>query len=295
MVEKRIETAISRTAEWTCLSRAISSLEKNDCYRSDDTIAVKLLPDQARMLIRVPLVRTFFSRIVPAKGMYEYVIARTKYIDSVFKEALANHFDQILIFGAGFDTRALRFQSGDGTRIFELDAPTTQEAKILQYEKRGMKVPSNVTFIPVDFDKEVVSAKLGEAGFKSDRKTLFILEGLLMYLQPESVYETFQTIQDLAGEGSEVVFDYVYAHILRHENLHAEERKIIESVAKEGERWYFGIEKGNVEQFLATYGLILCDQRDATQLEQMYFMDVNDRLMGHVNGTHCLARAVHAG
>lgn len=292
MPHKRIETTTSRTAEWTCLSRAVSSLEENDCYRCDDNIALILLPPRIKMIFANPFVRKYIYRRIPAEGMYEYVIARTKYLDSVFKQALAEHFDQVLIFGAGFDTRALRFQEISGkTKIFELDAPVTQEAKIGQYRDRGLSVPQNLTFIPIDFDKESLSARLDEAGFKRRKRSLFFLEGLLMYLQPESVDETFRIIQDFAGMGSQVVFDHVYASVLRHEGRYAGEKKIIKQVSDAGESWQFGIEQGEIEGFLSKYDLRLCEQMDAQRLEQAYFTDSTGRLVGHVNGTHCLVRA----
>jgi methyltransferase (TIGR00027 family) len=295
MANQRIKTTTSRTAEWTCLSRAMSSLEKNDCYRSDDTIALKLLPGYIRVLIGIPPIRKFFWKLIPAKGMYEYVIARTKYTDAVFKETLAEQFDQILIFGAGFDTRALRFRELSGkTRIFELDAVTTQEAKIGQYHKRGLTIPPNLTFIPIDFDKDSLSLKLEEAGFNKRKRSLFVLEGLLMYLQPESVDETFCIIRDFAGAGSQVVFDHVYSSVLRHEELYDDERKIMDQVSKAGENWHFGIEKGRIGQFLSTYDLRLCEQWDAQELEQRYFKDPTGKIVGHINGTHCLVRAEKA-
>lgn len=86
MSKKRIETKISRTAEWMCLCRAISSLEKDPCYRSDDRIAPSLLPDFLRLLIHIPFVGRLFLRIFAAKGIYESVIARTKYMDAVFRD-----------------------------------------------------------------------------------------------------------------------------------------------------------------------------------------------------------------
>jgi O-methyltransferase involved in polyketide biosynthesis len=59
--------------------------------------------------------------------MYEYIIARTKYIDAAFIQALKQDFDQVVIFGAGLDSRELRFQDiNQATKIFELDAPITQ-------------------------------------------------------------------------------------------------------------------------------------------------------------------------
>jgi O-methyltransferase involved in polyketide biosynthesis len=119
VIKKRIESKTSRTAEMTCLSRAASSLETNDHYHSGDHLAVSLLPAFARVLIHIPVCRRFFVRILAPRGVYEYVIARTKYVDAAFEKALTERFDQILLFGAGFDTRALRFHSeAEHTGIF---------------------------------------------------------------------------------------------------------------------------------------------------------------------------------
>jgi methyltransferase (TIGR00027 family) len=288
----------------TCISRAISSLETDSRYRSDDYIAVRLLPDLFRFLVRIPLFRRVVSRKIAPMGIYEYVIARTRYIDAVFKEALAEKFGQVLIFGAGFDTRALRFgiSAGD-TKIFELDVPVTQNAKIGQYRKRKLPIPPNVVFVPVDFDREPIASKLDAAGFDRDARSLFILEGLLMYLQPESVEAAFRTIQAFAGKGSEVVFDHVYASVLRCENLTYGEAKIVRMASRAGEAWHFGIEKGAIEGFLATYDLRLIEQLDADALEEMYFRgcpgaavcgDTAGSRVGLINGVHCLVRAIRA-
>jgi len=276
-----------------CLCRAISSLEKDRCYRSDDRVALSLLPRFLRLLIYIPFFGRLLLRIFAAKGTYEYVIARTKYIDAVFRQVLPEEFSQILIFGSGFDTRALRFQEeARQTKIFELDAQATQEAKLAQYHKRHLSIPPNVVFVPIDFDRESLPLKLDQAGFKRDERSLFILEGVLEYLQPQSVDQTFRTIRELAGAGSEVVFNYIYASVLRHEDMYYGEKGAVETVAKAGESWHFGIEKGEIEQFLSRYGFELRDHRDARELEEMYFKDSAGRIVGRVNGTHCLARAV---
>ena len=291
-MKRRIETTTSRTAEMTCLSRASSALETDSHYKSDDYIAPLLLPGFIKPLLHISLVRKLFSRIVAPKGIYEYVIARTKYIDAVFEQALAEQFDQILIFGAGFDTRALRFQSKtQNTQIFELDVPVTQQAKILQYQKRHLIVPSNIAFISIDFDKDPLPMKLDESGFRKQQRSLFVLEGLLMYLQPESVHATLQTIRDYAGKRSWVVFDYVYASVLRNEGIYYGESEIVKTVSSAGEQWHFGIERGKIEQFLTAYELKLINQSDARELEKAYFSDMDGKVVGKVNSTHCLVTA----
>ena len=114
----------------------------------------------------------------------------------------------------------------------------------------------------------------------------------LMYLQPESVDKTFKVIERFAGEGSEVVFDYVRASVLRQAGSYYGGREILKSVAKAGERWYFGIEKAVLERFLKKYGLRVREHKDAQELERMYFTDASGKIVGRINATHCLVRAV---
>lgn len=293
MTKKRIETTTSLTAEMNCLYRAASSLEANCYYHSEDDLAVRLLPVFFRVLLHIPLFRTFISHVLPPPGIYEYVIARTKYIDAVFKQALAEQFDQILLFGAGFDTRALRLQTeGQHTRVFEMDAPFTQQAKIQQYNKRNLNIPSNIVFIAIDFGKESLPHKLDMAGFHKNRRSLFVLEGLLMYLEPESVQATFQTIREYAGIGSWVVFDYIQASVLWHKNTLYGEAGLTKSVLKAGEQWRFGIEPDKAASFVAAYGFQASDHKGAQELEATYFQDADGQLVGRINGTHCIIKAV---
>jgi methyltransferase (TIGR00027 family) len=276
----------------TCLSRACSAFETDPNYKSDDHIAPLLLPSGLRPFLYFSLARRLFTRVAAPNGIYEYVIARTKYIDAVFRQALVEQFDQVLIFGAGFDTRALRFHDSLGnTRVFELDVPVTQQAKIGQYQKRHLAIPPSLTFIAIDFEQESLPVKLDEAGLYMHRRSLFILEGVVMYLQPESVDATFQAIRDYAGKGSWVVFDYIYASVLRKEGIYYGETEISQMVSGAGEQWHFGIEKGQIEQFLARYAMQLIDHKDAKDLENTYFTRSNGKVIGRVNGTHCLATA----
>jgi methyltransferase (TIGR00027 family) len=291
-MKRRIESTTSRTAEMTCVSRACSALETNPYYKSNDYIAPLLLPNGLKPFLQLSLARKLFTKVAAPKGIYEYVIARTKYIDTVFKNALTEQFEQILIFGAGFDTRALRFRETIGkTRVFELDVSLTQQAKIDQYHKRHLDVPPNLTFIAIDFDKESLCTRLDEEEFHKQQRSLFILEGLLMYLQPESVNTTFHIIQDYAGKGSWVVFDYIYASVLRKEGIYYGEAEIEQTVSNAGEKWHFGIEKGQIEDFLAKYAMRLTDHKDAKELEKTYFCNTQGKTIGRINGAHCLVTA----
>lgn len=290
MKEKRIESKTSRTAEFTCMTRAASFYEKRPMYKSNDNIASKLLPKFFIPIIKIGVLRKFFTNRFPS-GMYEYVIARTKFIDSVFQKAISNGFDQILIFGAGFDSRGIRFADlNKKTRIFELDAPVTQEAKINQLKKRGIAIDPNIVFISIDFNKESLEDKLIDSGFKENKRSLFILEGLTMYLDPEAIDSTFQVIDQFAGEGSEVVFDYVYSSVLRGENLYYGESEVLNQLKDTNEPWSFGIEKGELESFLKYKNLKLICSLNSEDLEDKFFK-INGNKVAKVNGTHCIVYA----
>jgi methyltransferase (TIGR00027 family) len=289
---KRIHTATSRTAEWTCMSRAASSFEVDPHYRSGDFIAAQLIPSPILVLLRTRIGRIVFRRWLAAKGVYEYVIARTRYIDAAFQKALEDRFEQIVLFGAGFDTRTIRFQSAlQSTQVFELDVPITQAAKIDRYRQRGLTVPPNLKFVAIDFDKESIEEKLRQFGFREKERSLFIFEGVLMYLLPASVDSTFRMLGNLAGQGSRVVFDYVRASVLRGSGTVYGEAGVTRAVNKVNEQWQFGLEPDHVESFLSSYGFRMNDHRNAGGLEQLYFTDSTGMIVSHINGTHGIVTA----
>ena len=167
----RIETKSSRTAGFTCFSRAASYVDKRECYSGSDDITYMLVPTFLKLLLKSGWLFKLFRQFFFPKGIYEYVIARTKQFDAVFSEALEQGFDQILIFGAGFDSRALRFSKlNKGTIVFELDAPITQQDKLKEYLLKRLVVPENLIFVPIDFNKESLAEKTAQAGFIEGKK-----------------------------------------------------------------------------------------------------------------------------
>jgi len=63
-------------------------------------------------------------------------------------------------------------------------------------------------------------------------------------------------------------------------------------VAKTGERWHFGIEEGELKPSLEKYNLSVNEWKDAQELERQYFTSASGEVVGRINGTHCLVRAV---
>lgn len=211
-------------------------------------------------------------------------------------DALDRGFPQIVLLGAGMDTRALRFQSRNkGTTIFELDIPTTQRPKLQILERKKVALPEELVFVPIDFNKQRLADVLLNAGYQEEQKMLFVWEGVTMYLEPEAVDGTLAFIHDSAAKGSVVVFDYIYASVLRRENRFYGEKEIFETVARAGEGWTFGIEAGAIERFLSERGLELLSHHTPSDLEAAYLTADDGTRFGRINGTHCIAIATVGG
>jgi methyltransferase (TIGR00027 family) len=292
MCARRIESAASRTADMTCGCRAMSFYERDPLYKGADWVAPKLLPSKMQPLVRIGLTRLLLRKVMGPQGVYEWVIARTKYIDEALTRACKEGFSQVLLFGAGFDSRGVRFEAElEQMKLFELDAPTTQRMKTEQFRLRKIVVPPNVTFVPINFERESVEQKLERYGFGRNEKTLIILEGVLQYLNPKAVHSTFTTIRALVGAGSRIVFDHAYVAALRGQGNMYGQKRMIDGVKRFGESWQFGLDEGEVKTYLEKYDFVLVDQKSPKELEELNFKGSDGVVRGRINGTQGIVTA----
>jgi methyltransferase (TIGR00027 family) len=216
-------------------------------------------------------------------------------MDREFIAALKAGLAQIVLLGAGFDTRALRFAELNrrtaGAKIFELDIATTQQPKIEILQRKNLKIPGELCFVPIVFGKESLSEVLSRAGYQEERKSLFLWEGVSMYLSAQAVDGTLGFIRSCSASGSRVAFDYIYASVLRREGQFYGEREAYEMVSRVGEGWIFGLEAGEIEPFLAARGFEMVAHYTPVELERTYLTGENGKLYGRVNGTHCIVVA----
>jgi methyltransferase (TIGR00027 family) len=289
---RRIESRPSLTAELTCICRSGSSVEKNLFYKSEDAIALQILTEPIKTLIQHSFYRKLHFGLGAPHGLYEYIIIRTKYIDAIFKTAIENKINQVLILGAGYDTRAIRLPNNrNKVKIYEFDSVFTQQSKIKMFTTNDIQIPENLIFIPINFEKEKLSNKLLEIGVKRNQRSLYIIEGVTMYLEPSAIDVLFTEISKYMGKDSIVVFDYIYNDVIRQEKKHYGETEAIATVKKANESFQFGIEKGSITNYLLKYNLQVIDHLDAREMERRYFTDNKGKIIHQVNDIHCLVTA----
>ncbi len=232
------------------------------------------------------------SKVAPS-GIYEYVLARTKLLDEIFLNALEKKVHQIVLLGAGMDTRALRFANkNQGTKIIELDIEKTQQPKIEILRRKQVELPDELVFASIDFNKQSLSDVLITAGYQKDQQSIFLWEGVTMYLNSDAVDGTLSFIRESSQKGNRIAFDYIYASVLRQENKFYGEKEIFETVSRAGEGWKFGIEEGEIEKFLTERGFKMMSHYTPSELEERYFRADDGKLISRINGTHCIVQSI---
>ena len=119
------------------------------------------------------------------------------------------------------------------------------------------------------------------------KKSLFISEGVTMYLPEEPIKETLAFIKNNSGCGSTVAFDYFYGSFVEGNCDYYGAKELLESVSKTGEPYQFGIEEGNIESFLSENGFDILSHYTPNQFETTYLYDDNGEYFGQMYGFAC--------
>ena len=247
----------SKMAEGIAMQRFVESSKNKDeriCY---DPYAVHFIspqiieygikhPQEAKAKIDQ------MEKLFP--GLSSSIIIRVKYFDDYIEKFVNEGLEQLVILGAGYDTRAYRITGLNQVTVFEVDHPNTQNFKIEKINQILESSHDNVVYVPMDFETDKIGSKLFEYGYVPLKKTLFIMEGMIMYIPLESVENILKFIQNNSGEGSSIIFDYYPSSVVDGTCKQKMGHNIRNFVMDQDEPLQFGIEDGKLEEFLSNRG-----------------------------------------
>ena len=267
---------VSRTAELMAVQRGLESARPPKTRLFEDPLAGSFVSLPWRIALhaaRFPVVRHAIEAtydLVGGPGPRASAIARTKLIDDLVEQLIPS-VDQIVILGAGYDTRPYRLDGLSTRAVFEVDHPSTQTVKRSVLRRTGTAT-TNVVFVPVDFEIDNLAEALLDAGYAPDRPALFLWEGVTQYLSGDAVDATLSVIRHLAAGESVLVFTYVDRAVIRGAlNTFPEADRWLRGVDKRGEPWIFGITPTEAPAFLAERGFHLVDDLSTLQAGARYF------------------------
>ncbi len=252
----------SKTAVYIAAARAIGSKNPDRRLRNPDYLAIKFLgPRERAILPEYPMDALDLDydaalRRIPNSHSIAVQTFRTKAFDTALLDALRKGAKQVVVLGAGFDSRGYRFQSQlQGVRFMEVDYGPTQEYKKERVKEILGAIPSNVSYVAMDFTKDSLLEQLAKAGYSERQKTFFLWEGVTVYLPESAVKDTLHFVRDHAAPESRVAFDYIPSGYPDVNNPHS-------LYARWGEPWIFGFPAEGAAAYVRREGLdVISDTR----------------------------------
>jgi methyltransferase (TIGR00027 family) len=264
----------SITAEIMAIHRATEMLRPEEERVCQDTLAIHFLSQEAAEIMRdrQRLTELAKENALNFPGINGAVVARTRFIDEIVLKYLEEGVDQIVILGAGYDSRAYRIESvKEEIVIFELDHPLTQQIKKKKIADIFGRLPEHVHYVPVDFTKDDLGVCLQDNGYDASKKSLFIMEGLIFYLPSEAIEHILMFIAEYSGPTSGIVFDYLPPSVIEGTSDRVEGRNSWLEVQRSGEPYKTGFESGSLSEFLAQKGFVLKENVNAPGCRDWYF------------------------
>jgi methyltransferase (TIGR00027 family) len=247
------------TAEGAAALRAAGALERDPAVRCPDHLAAGFLGGfNVTTLATHRLTRPLLLRVVNrmAPGTYASELIRVRFIDEVTLGEADTGLDELVLLGAGFDSRPYRLADRlQGVRVFEVDHPATQATKRVRLRRLLGEEPGGVRFVPVDFARQELATELARAGHDARAATLFIWCGVTAYLSEEAVMAVLSWVGAHTSSRTSIVFDAIWASVLGGQSNFYGAQELLRYAAAIGERLRWGIPDGQVDQMLARVGL----------------------------------------
>ena len=198
----------------------------------------------------------------PAKDLIK---VRTKYFDDRLEQQIRSGVRQVVILGAGLDTRAVR-KPAAGVTYFEIDDAATLSLKHACYQRQNIDV--NVRFIPGNYVTDGLIALLERNDFDCDLPTYFIWEGNTMYLPLDSTRHVLSDLRT-SVKRFRLSFDYMAEAVISRTTGDAGITSLVDSFAAMGAPWLDGI--ADVESLASESRLNLIESFKTAELYQTYW------------------------
>jgi methyltransferase (TIGR00027 family) len=237
-----------------------------------------------------PLARCLERALIP--GIKLHYVLRKRYLEEVARDAISNGIRQVVVVGAGFDTLALRLHDNfPATHFFELDHPATQGIKRRVTESAGVR-KNNLHFVALDLARQgPEESLLKQENFRTGDDTLFVAEGLLMYLAPLEVNRLFGFIRNHSGSKSLLAFTFMERQAGGRVGFRKSSRVVDAWLRLRGETFKWGMERARAGQFLAERGFKKGETITADRLRERYLAPANLNHLPLAEG-ECICTAI---
>lgn len=264
---------MSRTAGGAAFCRLVEQDQPPQLRQFVDPIVGQLLdPMLAAMASAGPMRAQVLDALAP--GTYGGQVMRTRYLDDVVSSWARAGITQLVILGAGLDTRGYRLPDLATVTVFEVDLPELQA--FTQGRLRGVRpCARDVRFVPADLSRDRLDAVLASAGFDPAVPALYVWEGVTQYLAEAAVRATLEVIGS-SPAGTGVVFTYVLPSRIADGGYGGS--AALQAQLGPSEPWLFGLSRERLASFVGECGLQLVSDVGDAEYQERYLAPIGRRL-----------------
>jgi len=265
--------------------RALETVRPSHKRLFSDPYATIFLDDGLKRAIKLstlPLIGWLVPKIIQSKGpgALSSGIARTKYIDDLLQQTIRNGVKQVIILGAGFDTRTLRLNFLHSIPAIEIDHPDTAKLKIEKLKEALGQLPQNVSYFQIDFNKQSLEDLANEHNLNFNIPTTIIWEGVTNYLTQQAADKTLEFVEKFTT-GSYIIFTYVNKLVLDNPRSFIGTEEVFKNLSKNEECWTLGFKPEELSGYLVRFHLILLEDLGAAEYRDRYMSDRKEISKGY--------------
>lgn len=269
MERRRASTTMVQTA----ILRAAHQVLDDDPKILDDPLAVGLVEGSSKdEILAAPLGPW------PPPWFRAIFVLRSRYTEDSLEQAVSAGVAQYVLLGAGMDTFAYRQPSwARKLRIIEIDHPESQAFKRERLLQRGIAIPDNVEFCPIDFERESLAKGLVKSSLDSIAPAFFSWLGVTQYLTGEAIDTTLRLVLAMPPR-SELLTEY----ITPPDSWAGDEldfmRKVPQLASELGEPWLTYFTPDEIAEHLRGLGFSRVAHLSLDEATSRYFINRRDGL-----------------
>jgi methyltransferase (TIGR00027 family) len=282
-----MKSEVTRTAWGAAFIKSTEKFQPVDRQLFNDPLTPRFLPFSYRLILGMMKFRVIWNSMIglierQGKGVIGTLLCRTCYLDEVLRRSPQLGIRQVVILGAGMDSRPYREIVDKSIPFFEVDYP-----EIIHFKRKRViqvlgQIPPNVIYIPIDFNTQSLQEIMSRNQYSRQGKTLFIWEGVTQYISQEAADVVFRYISN-SDKGSILAFTYIVKRFIDHMDLEADkeqlDRKFREKLKK---MWINGYDPDELAGYFSNMNMQLMEDIGREEYKARY-LDPHQRSLSILN------------
>jgi len=265
----------SQTAQYIAFCRALETQQQPARRLFNDPFAFALLSGSYRIFARMahlPILGKLVYAILDLGWPYtrSSAVVRTRAIDDLVRDAVRSGARQLVLLGAGLDSRGCRLDGTGEIAVFEVDHPATQRLKKERLHACMGKLPANIRYVAMDFERDALEAKLIESGYNPTVQAVVVWEGVIDYLTESAVQSTLAVLARLLAPSSLLIFTYTHKGALDGSKAFPGARRWRSWSCVSGEPFLFGLDPDTLAEVLKPHLFLLQSDASTEEIARRY-------------------------